>query len=109
MVTVTLLPKESTQEKNNKHKEKEVADEEEEAEHDNKKLEQKQYISNNYFSIGVDAKVALDFHLARQRNPENFKSRGMNKLRYFGFGSQALFDDSCKGTHVYIYIHLNYY
>lgn len=47
--------------------------------------EERHIISNNYFSIGIDAKVALDFHLARQASPESFKSREMNKLKYFGY------------------------
>jgi diacylglycerol kinase (ATP) len=58
----------------------------------------KHSISNNYFSIGVDAKVALDFHLARQASPDSFKSRKMNKIKYFGYGTSAVFDGTCKGN-----------
>lgn len=62
---------------------------------------QKVYIANNYFSVGthyispciswvrnpypissgIDAKVALEFHLARESRPERFTSRGVNKLK----------------------------
>ncbi|ELR20665.1 diacylglycerol kinase, putative [Acanthamoeba castellanii str. Neff] len=57
---------------------------------------QKVYIANNYFSVGIDAKVALEFHLARESRPERFTSRGVNKLKYFELGAAALFD-GCAG------------
>jgi len=49
-------------------------------------------IMTNYFSVGVDAKVALNFHQQREANPEQFKNRLINKLWYTKFGADALFN-----------------
>ena len=35
---------------------------------------------NNYLGIGVDAKVALDFHTLREQYPHFFRSQIANKL-----------------------------
>ena len=52
-------------------------------------------VMNNYMGIGLDAAIALDFHLAREENPAKFNSRwvlirvyvvvGINKSNVGGY------------------------
>ena len=39
---------------------------------------------NNYFSVGCDAKVVLNFHLHRESQPSLFTSRIINKVTLLG-------------------------
>ena len=42
-------------------------------------------VMNNYTGIGLDAAIALDFHLAREENPEKFSSRWVwNLVVWYG-------------------------
>lgn len=50
-------------------------------------------IMNNYFSIGIDAKIALEFHRKREAHPSQFKSRGINKVIYAGIGAGKMFEN----------------
>ena len=33
------------------------------------------FVMNNYFGIGIDAELCLDFHKRREENPDKFNSR----------------------------------
>jgi len=78
--------KEESDEKKDKEKEKDE-DEKGEAGPTNRFM-------NNYWSIGTDAGVALDFHHARESNPSAFNNRMMNKVRYFGIGANQVLQAS---------------
>ena len=39
-------------------------------------------VMNNYFSLAADAKVALEFHMKREKNPRGFSNQKMNKIKY---------------------------
>uniref|UniRef100_A0A4W3GV06 Diacylglycerol kinase n=1 Tax=Callorhinchus milii TaxID=7868 RepID=A0A4W3GV06_CALMI len=51
---------------------------------------------NNYFSIGPDALMALNFHQQRQRSPSLFSSRLVNKAVYFFYGTKDCLVQACK-------------
>ena len=44
---------------------------------------------NNYFSVGCDAKVVLNFHLHRESQPSLFTSRIINKVNFLVLFLQA--------------------
>ncbi|XP_062007442.1 diacylglycerol kinase 2 isoform X2 [Rosa rugosa] len=49
----------------------------------------------NYLGIGCDAKVAYEFHVMREINPEKFSSQFVNKLRYAKEGARDIMDRTC--------------
>ncbi|XP_061971010.1 diacylglycerol kinase 2-like [Populus nigra] len=49
----------------------------------------------NYLGIGCDAKLAYEFHITRQENPEKFSSQFVNKLRYAREGARDMMDRAC--------------
>ncbi|TGZ53488.1 Diacylglycerol kinase [Temnothorax longispinosus] len=58
------------------------------------------YVMNNYFGIGIDADLCLDFHNAREENPNKFKSRLRNKGVYVTMGLRKMVRRKpCKDLH----------
>lgn len=53
-------------------------------------------VMNNYFGIGIDAKITLDFHLKREEHPEKLRSRTRNFLWYGVLGGKEFLHKSCK-------------
>ncbi|XP_044743893.1 diacylglycerol kinase eta [Chrysoperla carnea] len=45
-------------------------------------------VMNNYFGIGIDAKISLDFHNKREEHPEKCRSRAKNYMWYGVLGSK---------------------
>ncbi|XP_067138852.1 diacylglycerol kinase theta [Centruroides vittatus] len=48
------------------------------------------FVMNNYFGIGIDADLCLDFHNAREENPNKFNSRLHNKSVYVKMGLRKM-------------------
>eukprot|EP00965_Chrysotila_dentata_P191988 6174894-Pleurochrysis_carterae.AAC.1 len=51
----------------------------------------REVVMQNYLGIGVDARVALEWHRRRQSSPQRFRSRLRNKVQYARYGMRHLF------------------
>ncbi|KAK0604402.1 hypothetical protein LWI29_015342 [Acer saccharum] len=61
----------------------------------------------NYLGIGCDAKVAYEFHVTRQENPEKFSSRFVNKLRYAREGARDIMDRTCADLPWHVWLEVD--
>lgn len=51
---------------------------------------------NNYFSVGPDALMALNFHAHREKAPSLFSNRLLNKAVYLFYGTKDCLIQECK-------------
>ncbi|KAL5818867.1 hypothetical protein ACOSQ4_022709 [Xanthoceras sorbifolium] len=61
----------------------------------------------NYLGIGCDAKVAYEFHMTRQENPEKFSNRFVNKLRYAKEGARDIMDRTCADLPWHVWLEVD--
>ncbi|XP_005999987.1 diacylglycerol kinase epsilon [Latimeria chalumnae] len=62
---------------------------------------------NNYFSVGPDALMALNFHAHREKAPSLFSSRIVNKAVYFLYGTKDCLVQECKDLNKKIELELD--
>ncbi|EDO40684.1 predicted protein, partial [Nematostella vectensis] len=53
-------------------------------------------VMNNYFGIGIDAKITLDFHTRREEHPEKYRSRTRNMIWYGVLGGKEIVQRTYK-------------
>ncbi|CAH8492600.1 unnamed protein product [Schistosoma haematobium] len=66
------------------------------------------FVMNNYFGLGIDADLNLDFHMAREENPAKFNSRIHNKSVYLKMGLRKMVNRTkCKDLHQNIIVEVD--
>ncbi|XP_065056573.1 diacylglycerol kinase eta-like isoform X2 [Rhopilema esculentum] len=61
-------------------------------------------VMNNYFGIGIDAKICLDFHNKREEHPEKCRSRKKNMIWYGVLGGKEMVNSTYKNLDKNVHI-----
>ncbi|XP_026681175.1 LOW QUALITY PROTEIN: diacylglycerol kinase eta-like [Diaphorina citri] len=64
-------------------------------------------VMNNYFGIGIDAQISLDFHHKREEHPEKCRSRARNYMWYGVLGSKQWLAKTYKNLEQRVQLELN--
>ena len=67
----------------------------------------KKFFMYNYFSVGVDALVTLNFHKARASALYIVKSKIINKFMYFIYGTQQVLIQDCDRLHEKVEVYID--
>ena len=57
---------------------------------------------NNYFGIGLDAKIALDFHTRREEHPEKFRLVIARSFNLAGLSTHDKFLHTLNSCHMWV-------
>lgn len=59
-------------------------------------------VMNNYFGIGLDAKIALDFHTRREEHPEKFRLAIARSFNLAGLSTHDKFLHTLNSCHMWV-------
>lgn len=64
-------------------------------------------VLNNYMSFGLDARIALEFHVGRENNPDNFDGQLYNKWYYLKKGTEIMATEDWTNLADKVYVECN--
>ncbi|XP_066926103.1 diacylglycerol kinase delta-like [Clytia hemisphaerica] len=64
-------------------------------------------VMNNYFGVGIDAKISLDFHNKREEHPEKCRSRTRNFIWYGVLGGMELINRTYRNLEQNVHLEVD--